>query len=305
MLNDKSSSDAEHSPQHFLAPNTEISAPASPLPPNSPMGLAGLNYPADMPEIELVTSYDKPVSIGYEINDPPTDRPVRMYCDGIYDVFHYGHSRAIEQAKKSLPNVFLMVGVCNDKDTHSKKGKTVMNEQERYESLRHCRWVDEVIKNAPWVITQEFIDEHQIDYVCHDDLPYASIDSDDVYEFVKKQGKFWPTKRTDSISTSDIITRIEQELHLQKHVEGIKHHIKKSVDNTRADLLTEISDLKSEVKAIMSFWEERGSEIARNFGSMFDNSVMVRLFRKRKYDHNDMISSKKILKLEQSASSSS
>lgn len=42
--------------------------------------------------------------------------------------------------------------VCNDALTHSKKGKTVMTEAERYEALRHCRYVDEIITDAPWVV---------------------------------------------------------------------------------------------------------------------------------------------------------
>ncbi len=48
------------------------------------------------------------------------------------------------------------------------------------------RWVDEVIPDAPWVITKEFLDKHNIDYVAHDALPYsdASGQADDVYEFV-------------------------------------------------------------------------------------------------------------------------
>eukprot|EP01018_Ginkgo_biloba_P015716 Gb_20962 [translate_table: standard] len=72
-----------------------------------------------------------------------------------------------------FPNTYLLVGCCNDAVTHMYKGKTVMTEAERYESLRHCRWVDEVVPDAPWVITQEFIEKHQIDYVAHDALPYA------------------------------------------------------------------------------------------------------------------------------------
>lgn len=85
-----------------------------------------------------------------------------------------------------------------------------MNEAERYESLRHCKWVDEVIPDAPWVIDQEFLDKHKIDFVAHDSLPYADYSGagNDVYEFVKAAGKFKETKRTEGISTSDIIMRI-------------------------------------------------------------------------------------------------
>ncbi|WOL12279.1 choline-phosphate cytidylyltransferase 2 [Canna indica] len=137
-------------------------------------------------------------------------KPFRVYADGIYDLFHFGHARSLEQAKKSFPNTYLLVGCCNDEVTHKFKGKTVMTESERYESLRHCKWVDEVIPDAPWVITQEFLDKHNIDYVAHDSLPYADASGagNDVYEFVKAVGKFKETKRTEGISTSDIIMRI-------------------------------------------------------------------------------------------------
>ncbi|XP_057850156.1 choline-phosphate cytidylyltransferase 2 isoform X3 [Cryptomeria japonica] len=138
------------------------------------------------------------------------EKPVRVYADGIWDLFHFGHARSLEQAKKLFPNTYLLVGCCNDALTHMYKGKTVMTETERYESLRHCRWVDEVVPNAPWVITQEFIEKYQIDYVAHDALPYADASGSgkDVYAYVKSIGKFKETKRTEGISTSDIIMRI-------------------------------------------------------------------------------------------------
>ncbi|GAV83846.1 CTP_transf_2 domain-containing protein [Cephalotus follicularis] len=138
------------------------------------------------------------------------ERPVRVYADGIYDLFHFGHAGSLEQAKKLFPNTYLLVGCCNDETTHKYKGKTVMTDKERYESLRHCRWVDEVIPDAPWVITQEFLDKHQIDYVAHDSLPYADASGagKDVYEFVKSAGRFKETKRTEGISTSDLLMRI-------------------------------------------------------------------------------------------------
>ncbi|CAK9232355.1 unnamed protein product [Sphagnum troendelagicum] len=149
-----------------------------------------------------------PSPVAEEFND--AEHPVRVYADGIYDLFHFGHARSLEQAKKLFPNTYLLVGVCSDALTNKHKGKTVMNEAERYESLRHCKWVDEVIEDAPWVINAEFLIKHCIDYVAHDALPYADASGTgkDVYEFVKVAGKFKETKRTDGVSTSDLIMRI-------------------------------------------------------------------------------------------------
>lgn len=56
----------------------------------------------------------------------------------------------------------LPVSVCSDDLTHKFKGFTVMNEAERYEALRHCRYVDEVIRDAPWTLTPEFLEKHKV-----------------------------------------------------------------------------------------------------------------------------------------------
>lgn len=115
-----------------------------------------------------------------------------------------------------------------------------MTEAERYEALIHCRYVDEVVQDAPWTITPEFLKKHrvsvsqsyfafslnenlneffnlrdhhlqiltlnvfaaiktfnnstvmQIDFVAHDDIPYTSAGSEDVYKHIKAAGTVQP-----------------------------------------------------------------------------------------------------------------
>ena len=115
--------------------------------------------------------------------------------------------RQLEQAKKAFREVYLVVGVAGDKETHRRKGLTVLSGKERAESVRHCKWVDEVIEDCPWVVTLEFIKKKNIDYVAHDDLPYGADEGDDIYAPIKAAGKFLVTQRTEGVSTTGIITK--------------------------------------------------------------------------------------------------
>lgn len=47
-----------------------------------------------------------------------------------------------------------------------------------------------------------------IDFVCHDDEPYKTAESDDAYAIPKRMGKFKATKRTEGISTTDVVGKI-------------------------------------------------------------------------------------------------
>ncbi|KAJ6524508.1 hypothetical protein B0H19DRAFT_1200055 [Mycena capillaripes] len=175
----------------------------------------------------------------YKINPPPTDRPARVYADGVYDLFHFGHALQLRQAKLSFPSVYLLVGVNSDEQVREHKARGVMTHAERLEAARHCRWVDEIVADAPWIIDQAFLDKYQIDYVAHDEVPYAASGHDDVYAYCKGLGKFIPTRRTPGVSTSELLERI---------VSGYRHRAfdDKLVKMGHAELRAEGSDYDDE-----------------------------------------------------------
>ena len=50
-----------------------------------------------------------------------------MYADGVFDMYHIGHAKVLEQSKKMFKHVHLIVGVSSDEDVMKYKGQFVMN----------------------------------------------------------------------------------------------------------------------------------------------------------------------------------
>ena len=132
--------------------------------------------------------------------------PVRIFTNGVFDCFHYGHAKVLEQCKKMFPYVYLIVGICSDSDVIKEKGRPIMTVRERAECVKHCKWADEVIPNCPWIITLDYIGKLNCKYFAQELSPYNDIP--DVYKPFKKVNRFLATQRTEGISTTDIINRI-------------------------------------------------------------------------------------------------
>lgn len=137
-------------------------------------------------------------------------RPVRVYMDGCFDGMHFGHANALRQAK-ALGDV-LVVGLNPESEIRKHKGPPVMSDEERYVAVSSVKWVDEVLTDTPYEVTPEFLDKlinvHHIDIIVHGDDPCVGADGQDVYRAVKEMGRFRTIKRTEGVSSTDIVGRM-------------------------------------------------------------------------------------------------
>lgn len=138
------------------------------------------------------------------------NRPVRVYMDGCFDMMHYGHCNALRQARALGDQ--LVVGVVSDAEIIANKGPPVTPLDERMIMVNAVKWVDEVIPDAPYAITEEFMkklfDEYNIDYIIHGDDPCVLPDGTDAYALAKKAGRYKQIKRTEGVSSTDIVGRM-------------------------------------------------------------------------------------------------
>ncbi|XP_061347577.1 ethanolamine-phosphate cytidylyltransferase-like isoform X1 [Gastrolobium bilobum] len=148
-------------------------------------------------------------------------RRVRVYMDGCFDLMHYGHANALRQAKALGDE--LIVGLVSDEEIVANKGPPVLSMEERLVLVSGLKWVDEVITDAPYAITEQFLHrlfhDYKIDYVIHGDDPCLLPDGTDAYAAAKKAGRYKQIKRTEGVSSTDIVGRILSSLRDPKNCE--------------------------------------------------------------------------------------
>lgn len=163
-------------------------------------------------DIGKIKSKQRTITATQETSNVVTKKkkPVRVYMDGCFDAMHFGHANALRQAK-ALGDI-LVVGINPEYEIRKHKGPPVMSDEERRVAVSSVTWVDEVLTDVPYVVTPEFLKtlivKHNIGIIVHGDDPCTGADGQDVYGAVKDMGRFRTVKRTEGVSSTDIVGRI-------------------------------------------------------------------------------------------------
>lgn len=129
----------------------------------------------------------------------------KVYVDMVGDLFHAGHVALLREARQQ--GDWLVVGVLSDDTSESYKRRPIMTLAERVAVIESCRYVDEVIADAPDRVTGAFLDEHAITTVVHgDDLSREGAES--IYGPAVAAGSLVYVERLGGISTTQIIQRV-------------------------------------------------------------------------------------------------
>ena len=126
----------------------------------------------------------------------------------VADLFHYGHVNFLRQARKH--GDYLLVGVHADETVMRYKHRPILSMEERVASVEGCRYVDEVVSNAPLTIDRAWIEQHDIDLILHGD-DFSSDMEELCYKTPIEMGIYRSVDYTHGISTSEIIARIRAE----------------------------------------------------------------------------------------------
>lgn len=131
--------------------------------------------------------------------------PTRVYVDMVGDLFHAGHVAFLRTARQLGDQ--LVVGVLSDETVTAYKRRPIMTLAERVAVIEACRYVDEVIPDAPVRLTTGFLDRHDLSLVAHGD----DVDDDtaaDVYGPAVTAGRLRLVPRITGISTTELIARV-------------------------------------------------------------------------------------------------
>lgn len=136
---------------------------------------------------------------------------VRIYCSGVFDLFHIGHMNFIEKIYNHcnllFDNFIIIVGIHSDNTCKTYKREPILNENIRYKTVTYCKYINEIITDAPLEITSHFIINNSIDYVAISDEYIGTEKNILFHKGALELNKYFYIERYKDISTSEIINK--------------------------------------------------------------------------------------------------
>lgn len=133
--------------------------------------------------------------------------PCRVYVNLAADLFHAGHVRFLRQARAF--GTQLIAGIHSDQDIASYKRRPYIAERYRQEIVASCRYVDEIIEQAPLKPNRTFFEQHDIDVMVHGDDMHP--DCVDQHHIAIEMGILRYVPYTSGISTTQLAQQIQSE----------------------------------------------------------------------------------------------
>lgn len=147
------------------------------------------------------------------MSDNSNNKITRVYCCGVFDMCHLGHMKLFEKIVKSFDKpIHLIVGVHSDKTVESYKRTPIINEKFRVETVKLCKYVDEVWEDANLFVSEEFCLANNLDCVIIGE-EYKNNKDIIWYHGPIKLGIHKYISRFEELSTTDIIKKIISQEH--------------------------------------------------------------------------------------------
>jgi ethanolamine-phosphate cytidylyltransferase len=147
---------------------------------------------------------------------PPTDTERIVYMDGAWDLFHCGHAEILKKVKER--GGYLIVGVHSDTLVSQRRGSNLplMHLLERVLSVLGCRFVDDVLIDAPYEVSPEMISSLRINEVVHGTTSDATFDGNrderyvERYKHPREAGIFTMIESPINFKQEDVMSRIRE-----------------------------------------------------------------------------------------------
>lgn len=149
----------------------------------------------------------------------------------------------------------------------------------------------QIITEAPWELSDEYLTKHKIDFVAHDEIPYVGEGCNDIYAPIKQRGMFVATERTEGVSTSDIVARIVKDYDIYVRRNLARGYSAKDLNvsflkekkfkfqNKMDELRDKVNEKKSD---LFTKWEEKSREFIENFLFLFGKEHLSTVWNKSK-----------------------